>query len=138
MGEQIRLIYEFGPFRLDANRRLLLREGKAVPLTHKAFETLAILVQHNGRVVQKDELMKEVWPDTFVEEGSLSRNISVLRKIFGEGPSDHQYIETIPKRGYRFVASVRELVKDDSGSDEPSLSPEARPSNRTRHTRPAR
>ncbi|HVF91583.1 MAG TPA: winged helix-turn-helix domain-containing protein [Blastocatellia bacterium] len=125
MVEQISLIYEFGPFRLDANRRLLLRGGKPVPLTHKAFETLAMLVQNNGRIVQKDELMREVWPDTFVEEGSLTRNISVLRKILGEGPSDHQYIETIPKRGYRFVASVRELIKSDSDVEEQSLSPEA-------------
>jgi Tol biopolymer transport system component/DNA-binding winged helix-turn-helix (wHTH) protein len=101
--------YEFGPFRLDSTRRLLLREGKAVPLTHKAFETLALLVQNSGRIVEKDELMREVWPDTFVEEGSLARNISVLRKALGEGPSDHHYIETIPKRGYRFVARVREV-----------------------------
>lgn len=127
MVEQIRLIYEFGPFRLDANRRLLLRDGKAVPLTHKAFETLAILVQNNGRIVQKDELMREVWPDTFVEEGSLTRNISVLRKILGEGPSDHHYIETIPKRGYRFVASVRELAGEAPEAEEPSLSPQAPP-----------
>ncbi|HSE96962.1 MAG TPA: winged helix-turn-helix domain-containing protein [Blastocatellia bacterium] len=104
------LFYEFGPFRLDATRRLLLREGKPVPLTYKAFETLAILVQNSGRVIEKDELMREVWPDTFVEEGSLARNISVLRKALGEGPSDHHYIETIPKRGYRFVARVREVI----------------------------
>ena len=105
------LYYEFGPFRLDATRRLLLREGRAVPLTHKAFETLAVLVQNGGRIIEKDELMREVWPDTFVEEGSLARNISVLRKALGEGPSDHQYIETIPKRGYRFVARVREVLE---------------------------
>ncbi|HKG22011.1 MAG TPA: winged helix-turn-helix domain-containing protein, partial [Blastocatellia bacterium] len=129
MVEQISLIYEFGPFRLDANRRLLLRDGKSVPLTHKAFETLATLVQNNGRIVQKDELMREVWPDTFVEEGSLTRNISVLRKILGEGPADHQYIETIPKRGYRFVASVRELIKSDSDAEEAERSDAAASSN---------
>lgn len=110
MGVQTRQVYEFGPFCLDPARRLLLCDGRVVPLTNKAFETLAVLVQNNGRVVEKDELMKEVWPDTFVEEGSLARNISVLRKTLGEGPSDHQYIQTVPKRGYRFVAEVKEVI----------------------------
>lgn len=111
-------LYEFGPFQLDPARRLLLREGQVVPLTHKVFETLALLVRNSGRVVEKDELLKEIWPDTFVEEGSLSRNISVLRKTLGEGPSDHEYIQTIPKRGYRFVADVREVVEPMASPDE--------------------
>ncbi|HEX6279220.1 MAG TPA: winged helix-turn-helix domain-containing protein [Pyrinomonadaceae bacterium] len=106
-----RPILEFGPFRLDTDRRLLFRDGEAVPLTHKAFETLALLVENRGRVVEKDELLSEIWPDTFVEEGSLARNVSVLRKALGEGPSDHHYIQTIPKQGYRFVAPVREVVE---------------------------
>lgn len=109
MKANIRLVYEFGPFRLDPARHLLLRAGKIVPLTPKAFETLAWLVQNCGRLVEKDELMRQIWPDTFVEEGSLARNISVLRKTLGENPSDHQYIATVPKRGYRFVASVTEV-----------------------------
>ncbi|HXG66709.1 MAG TPA: winged helix-turn-helix domain-containing protein [Blastocatellia bacterium] len=111
-------LYEFGPFQFDAARRLLLREGQAVPLTNKAVETLALLVQNSGRVVEKDELLREVWPDTFVEEGSLSRNISVLRKTLGEGPTDHQYIQTIPKRGYRFVANVKEIIEEAAPSGE--------------------
>lgn len=114
-------IFEFGEFRLDNTRRLLLKNGEVVPLTHKAFEMLALMVANSGRIVEKDELLREIWPDTFVEEGSLSRNISVLRKALGEGPSDHQYIQTIPKQGYRFVAPVREVF----GSFEPdSIEPE--------------
>ncbi len=106
-----RHIFEFGEFRLDTSRRLLLKNGEVVSLTHKAFETLALLVENRGRIVEKDELLRDIWPDTFVEEGSLARNISVLRKALGEGPSDHQYIQTIPKQGYRFVAAVREEIE---------------------------
>ncbi|HXG64681.1 MAG TPA: tetratricopeptide repeat protein [Blastocatellia bacterium] len=101
-------VYEFGPFRLDAIERVLLREGQPVPLTPKAFATLLMLVQHSGHIVEKDDLMQAVWPDTFVEEVSLARNVSVLRKTLGESDSGQPYIETIPKRGYRFAASVRE------------------------------
>jgi DNA-binding winged helix-turn-helix (wHTH) protein/tetratricopeptide (TPR) repeat protein len=104
-----RLHYEFGAFRLDTAKHLLFRGSQAVPLTPKAFETLLILVEKSGQAVSKDELMQEIWPDTFVEEGSLTRNISVLRKIFQESPSQHDYIETIPKLGYRFVAPVRKV-----------------------------
>lgn len=110
MSVDLKQVYEFGPYRLDTARALLLREGEVVPLTHKALETLAILVRNSGQVVSKDELMREVWPDAFVEEGSLARNISVLRKALGESPSEHQYIETIPRRGYRFVATVNEAA----------------------------
>ncbi len=109
MNEPRPRFYEFGPFRVDAVRHLLLRRGVPVPLTPKAFETLLVLVQRRGQVVEKEDLLKEIWPDTFVEEGSLARNVSMLRKVLGEGPSDHQYIETVPRRGYRFVANVREL-----------------------------
>jgi Tol biopolymer transport system component/DNA-binding winged helix-turn-helix (wHTH) protein len=100
--------YEFGPFRMDLGERLLLRDGEPVPLTPKAFETLLVLVQNRGHVVEKDELMNKVWPDTFVEEVGLARNISVLRKVLEGGSDRHHYIETIPKRGYRFRAEVRE------------------------------
>ena len=106
-----RQIFEFGEFRLDATRRLLTKNGEPVPLTHKAFETLALLVENRGRVVTKEELLSEIWPDTFVEEGSLARNISVLRKALGEQPGEHQFIQTIPKQGYRFVAPVRETFE---------------------------
>src|SRR5688572_30321697 len=121
-----RQIFEFGEFRLDATRRLLTKNGETVPLTHKAFETLALLVEHRGRVVTKEELLSEIWPDTFVEEGSLARNISVLRKALGEQPGEHQFIQTIPKQGYRFVAPVRESI-------EPVALPSAEPNKENGH-----
>src|SRR5262249_36163561 len=100
--------YEFGPFRLDTTDRLLLRDGQHIPLTPKAFETLMILVENSGRVIDKDEMLKKVWPDTFVEEVNLAKNVSYLRKILGSEEAA-QYIETIPKRGYRFVANVKDV-----------------------------
>src|SRR5215471_4770698 len=103
--------YEFGPFRLDTAERLLLRDGQHVPLTPKAFETLIILVENSGRVIEKDELLKKVWPDTFVEEVNLAKNVSYLRKILGNEEAA-QYIETIPKRGYRFVANVKDILDE--------------------------
>src|ERR1043166_4768030 len=98
--------YEFGPYRVDPAERRLLRGDAPLPLTPKAFETLLALVENAGRGLDKDELLRRVWPDTFVEEGSLMRNISVLRKVLGD--EDGRYIETMPKRGYRFVAPIRE------------------------------
>ncbi|HLE62428.1 MAG TPA: winged helix-turn-helix domain-containing protein, partial [Pyrinomonadaceae bacterium] len=108
-----RPVYEFGPFRLDPAERLLTREGTPVSLTPKAFETLLVLVERNGHLVEKDELMRQVWPDTFVEELGLARNVSSLRRALGEGPTDNRYIETVPKCGYRFVAPVRMLAEDE-------------------------
>ena len=100
--------YEFGPFRVDAANRLLLRSGEVVPLTSKVFDILLVFVQNSGRLLDKDEVMREVWPDSFVEEGNLTRNVSTLRKALGESPHEHQYIVTVPGRGYRFVPCVRE------------------------------
>src|SRR4051794_7851967 len=101
-------LYEFGDFRLDQGRRTLLgRDGAPVALTAKAFETLSYLVEHAGNVVDKDELMRIVWPDTAVEENNLTQNISLLRRLFGEGRGEHRYIATVPNRGYQFVATVR-------------------------------
>src|ERR1700681_869284 len=97
---------KFGPFLLDTVQKLLLRGEEQLPVTPKAFDTLMALVEADGRIVEKEDLLKRVWPDTFVEEGSLSRNISVLRKVLGESPDDQKYIQTIPRRGYRFVAAV--------------------------------
>lgn len=118
MSEQNHYIYEFGPFRLDAQKRLLRREGEIVPLKPKAFETLLALVEGCGRVVEKDELMRRVWPGTAVEEGNLTFNISTLRKALGDDPRRHEYIVTIPGEGYQFVAGVRatfdELVVHES------------------------
>jgi len=103
-------LYDFGLFRIDVSRRLLLRHGEVVPLTPKAFDILLILVQNRDRVIEKDELMKLVWPDTAVEENNLTRNISSLRRALGERPNEHRYIVTIPGRGYRFTAEVPEAI----------------------------
>lgn len=105
--------YDFPPFRLDPTERVLLRDGKAVSLTPKALSVLLVMVQHHGHVVTKESLLKEVWPDTFVEESNLAFNVSLLRKAFGEAPNCVSYIETIPKRGYRFIAPV-EVVQHNS------------------------
>ena len=102
-------LYEFGPFHIDDVERLLFRGEAMIPLTPKATDTLLALVSNPGRVLEKEELIKIVWPDTFVEEGGLARNISMLRKVFGEGTEDVQFIETIPKRGYRFAAHVSQV-----------------------------
>lgn len=104
--------YDFGPFRLDVTERLLLRDGESLTLTPKAFETLLALAENSGHLIEKDDLLKRLWPDTFVEEANLANNISLLRKVLGDNPKGHQYIETVPKRGYRFAAGVREVWGD--------------------------
>ena len=101
-----RCIYEFGPFRLDPSGRVLFRGAQAVPLPPKAGDVLVLLLQRAGDVVAKDELLKQVWHDAFVEDGSLTRTISVLRRILGEGRNGQQYIATVSRRGYRFAAQV--------------------------------
>ncbi len=98
--------YEFGPFRLDTMKRLLLRDGEPLTLTSKTFDLLILLVENNGRVIEKDELLRRIWPDTVVEENNLSVNMSALRKVLGERANEHRYIVTIPGRGYQFVANV--------------------------------
>lgn len=100
-------LYEFGPFRVDPEKELLLRQGEPVPLTPKTFQMLLVLMRHHKEIVTKDDLLKTVWPDTFVEESNLSRNIFLLRKALGESPQDHQYIVTVPGRGYRFAENVQ-------------------------------
>jgi DNA-binding winged helix-turn-helix (wHTH) protein/pimeloyl-ACP methyl ester carboxylesterase/class 3 adenylate cyclase len=104
--------YQFGHFRLDLEDRILRKSGEAVPLTPKALDTLVVLLENCGRVLEKDDLMNRVWPDTFVEEANLAVNISVLRKALGPSPSGGQYIETVPRRGYRFAAEVTETPCD--------------------------
>src|SRR5215470_954723 len=113
MNQQPRHIYEFGPYRLDAAERLLWRDGEVVPLQPKTFDVLLALVERHGRLLEKDELMRAVWPDTVVEEVNLANNISILRKTLGD--NGERFIETAPKRGYRFVASVREIVEEGVG-----------------------
>jgi len=112
MSSRSQHLYEFGPFRLDTAEQLLLRDGKPVPLTPKAFEMLVALVERSGHLVEKEELMKVVWADAFVEESNLTNNVSALRKLLGQGQGGENYIETVPKRGYRFTAAVKELTPE--------------------------
>jgi DNA-binding winged helix-turn-helix (wHTH) protein/TolB-like protein/Tfp pilus assembly protein PilF len=107
--------YEFGSFRLDVAKRLLLREGHPVALTQRLFETLLALVENSGRVISKYELMSKLWPDTAVEEANLTVNISALRKALGETAGEHRYIATIPGRGYQFVAKVEPVSEERAG-----------------------
>ncbi|MGA8441488.1 MAG: winged helix-turn-helix domain-containing protein [Candidatus Sulfotelmatobacter sp.] len=107
--------YEFGPYRVDPGRNLLLRGDRTIPLTSKAFETLLILVEHGDEEVSKDELMKKLWPDTFVEEANLTKHISMVRKALGETAQDHRYILTLPGRGYRFAERVRAISEEGTG-----------------------
>lgn len=102
-------VYEFGPFRLIVSERLLLREGEPVPLQHRAFDTLLLLIQNQGQLLSKDDLLKRVWPDVVVGENSLAQAVSALRKALGQQPHEHKFIETDPGRGYRFVARVRKV-----------------------------
>ena len=114
MTQQIRHLYEFGPYRIDPAKRLLLRGEESVQLPSKVFETLLVLVQHSEEVVSKDDLLKTVWPDSFVEESNLSQSIFLLRKALGETAQDHRYIVTIPGRGYRFAENVRLVAADEA------------------------
>jgi DNA-binding winged helix-turn-helix (wHTH) protein/TolB-like protein/Flp pilus assembly protein TadD len=116
MALKTKQIYEFGAFRLDAAERLLFQDGEAVPLPPKVIETLLALVESNGRLIEKEDLIRRVWPDTFVEENNLNKNVSALRKALGEGQGELKFIETVPKRGYRFVAKVN-VVQDGSGPE---------------------
>src|ERR1700730_830670 len=106
--------YEFGRFRLNATERLLQRDRDIVPLTPKVFDTLLVMVENSGHVLEKNELMQCLWPDSFVEESSLAQNVSLLRRALGETNDGRQYIETLPKRGYRFGADVRELDESEA------------------------
>jgi eukaryotic-like serine/threonine-protein kinase len=125
-------VLQFGEFTLHVTERLLLRDGRAVPLTPKAFDVLAVLAARPGRLVTKDELLKEIWPDTFVEEGNLAYHVFAVRKALGDTAEGHRYVETVPKRGYRFVGApvpltvanlaqhetiARELNGSEGGSD---------------------
>jgi Tol biopolymer transport system component/DNA-binding winged helix-turn-helix (wHTH) protein len=106
--------YEFGPFRISGDERVLRRHGQVVPLTPKCFDTLLVLAQYGGKVVEKETLIRTVWPDTFVEDGNLSQNIFMLRKTLGEAPGGGQYIQTIPKRGYCLVFPAIEVREPDA------------------------
>ncbi len=102
-------VYDFGEFRLDTRERVLEMSGRPVPIAPKALDVLIVLVRNSGHIVKKEQLIREVWPDTFVEENNLAFNISVLRKLLGESSAAPRYIETVPKRGYRFIAELAEM-----------------------------
>src|SRR5215510_9536778 len=107
MIQREKRFYDFGPFRVDINSRLLLRDKQIVPLTPKAFDTLLALIERRGELVERQELIRAVWPDVHVEQGSLNTNIFMLRRALGD-EAGQEYIVTIPRRGYRFVAGVFE------------------------------
>ena len=115
--------YEFGPFRVDSRERELRRDGKLVPLTPKVFDILMVLIQNPGRILTKDEMMQQIWPDTTVEESNLARNVSSLRKALGEEPGHAQYIETIPWRGYRLVAELKRSLEQPETVDSLAVLP---------------
>ncbi len=116
MNESQAQIYEFDDFRVDAVKRLLIKgDGEQIPLTPKVFDTLLYLVENSGKVIEKDELMREIWTDTIVEENNLSQNISILRRILGEKRGEHRFIATIPGHGFKFVASVKSEPSASAG-----------------------
>ncbi|MGH9843766.1 MAG: winged helix-turn-helix domain-containing protein [Blastocatellia bacterium] len=125
MSNREKPVYSFGRFRLDANKGLLLAGDEVVTLTPKAFDTLLVLVENRKRVLGKEELMRLVWADQIVEENNLAQNIHVIRKSLGDGVAGARYIETIPKRGYRFVADVE--VSNDPVPDKSEPAPDDKP-----------
>src|SRR6266571_8194062 len=109
MSFEIKHLYRFGDYTVDPDERVLLRNGMPAPLTPKVFDTLLILVENSGRLVRKEELMSRLWPDSFVEDANLTFNIQQLRKSLGDNARQPQFIETVPRRGYRFIARVEEI-----------------------------
>jgi DNA-binding winged helix-turn-helix (wHTH) protein/Tol biopolymer transport system component len=116
MSLKAKHFYAFGPFQLDPSECVLTLDGKPVPLAPKAFEALVILVENGGHLVDKDDLMKRLWPDSFVEEGNVAKHVSLLRRVLSEATNGREYIETVPKRGYRFVEDVTEVADAEAGT----------------------
>jgi Tol biopolymer transport system component/DNA-binding winged helix-turn-helix (wHTH) protein len=112
MSPKIKHFYEFCNFRLDTAEKILLHENKPVPLTPKVFDTLNILIENAGRLLEKDEMMNKIWHDHFVEESNLTFNIKMLRKALGDSATKPQFIETVPRRGYRFIAKVKKIAAE--------------------------
>jgi DNA-binding winged helix-turn-helix (wHTH) protein len=137
MSKEAKHFYEFGRFRVDPDKRLLLRDNQPVPLPPKAFETLLVLVQRSEKVVLKDDLMKALWPDSFVEESNLTQHIFVLRKTLGETAGENRYFATIPGRGYQFAEKVRliseheDLVVESHSVTQILIDEQARPTRST-------
>jgi eukaryotic-like serine/threonine-protein kinase len=116
MGNGVRQLREFGPFRVDPEQRLLLRDEQPIAISPKTFDLLLVLLEHNGQVVLKDDLMKTLWPDTFVEESNLGQHVFQLRKALGDRSQDSSYIVTVPGRGYRFAPKVRAITETEEES----------------------
>lgn len=114
MDRQVNYLYEFGPFRLDPKEHTLLRDGRPIPLRPKVFDLLLVLIENRGHLVDKEQLMSVVWQEQFVEEGNINKNVSMLRRALGEGDNGQQFIETVPKRGYRFIGDVRKVKTDEA------------------------
>ena len=120
MTRQMKHLYEFGPFRIDPPERLLTSQGHSIAVTPKAFDVLVLLIQRSGHLVEKSQLMEAVWGDSFVEEGNLAVAISTLRKALGDDlGKERRYIQTVAKRGYRFVGDVREVAGPEIQSSSP-------------------
>jgi DNA-binding winged helix-turn-helix (wHTH) protein/tetratricopeptide (TPR) repeat protein len=117
MDNPVKHLLEFGPFRIDPEQRLLLRDEQPIPISPKAFDLLMVLIQSGGQILLKDDLMKTLWPDTFVEESNLGQHVFQLRKALGERPQDHSYIITVPGRGYRFAQKVRTVAEEEEKED---------------------
>ncbi len=111
MNADAKVVYEFGPFHMDPDKQVLLRDGQRIAVTPKTFETLLVLVRRGREVVSKEELLKEVWPDSFVEEANQSQHIFKLRKALGDTLEGERYIVTLPGRGYRFAVPVRTITE---------------------------
>jgi Tol biopolymer transport system component/DNA-binding winged helix-turn-helix (wHTH) protein len=118
---------EFGPFVLDPSEHLLLRDGQPISLTPKVFDLLCVLIANSGHLVEKDQLLTELWSDSFVEEANLNRSVSVLRKVLGDHPGKQKYIETVPKLGYRFVAPVTMRAREGGPREQDQLPSAVRP-----------
>jgi DNA-binding winged helix-turn-helix (wHTH) protein len=112
---QNKRFYVFGVFRIDLTERVVFSDQGVVPLTPKAFDTLLVLVENCNHTLGKRELIDKIWPDSFVEENNLAQNISILRRALGQCAADQEFIQTVPKRGYRFVAEVKEAWEEDVG-----------------------
>src|SRR5215813_1717999 len=123
MSQSAKVLYEFGPFRLDPSHEELVEGTRKVPLTPKAYQTLLVLVENRGCTLSKDELLQKVWPDAFVEEATLAQNIFTLRKQLRDDRETAQYIDTVPKKGYRFVAEVREVQTSSPPVEPPPRMP---------------
>ena len=114
MSRQVKQLYEFGPFCLDPVEHTLRRDGQPIPLRPKVFDLLLVLIENRGHLIDKERLMTSIWAEQFVEEGNINKNISMLRQALGENDSGHKFIETVPKRGYRFLAPVVVPGRDET------------------------